>query len=338
MRFQPKLKLIAATFGLLAALGFIFNAEQKAAGQQSRQIDPAIRGKDHVGKTYPQLSGSDKCLNCHRADVGRFWIRDWHFLTLRGKYHEDHLAPEIETLDSHSDYKTFTGEINYILGGRDAVRFLKRSSDSRFELLTIGIKRRKEGHPAKWFATAKSDWESSKFSEKCEGCHTSGLNSETKLPFEYFVGCESCHGPYNPKHANNAAFIRFSKKSRETAQMIASTCGSCHLRGGRSRSTDRPWPNNFVAGDNMFKDFVFDFALSDDPYLNPIDKHVQQNIRDIAMRGKVDLTCLSCHALHPSNTEKHQQRQRSAYCMICHESDSYKSLKHYEAHSSVCEY
>ena len=35
---------------------------------------------------------------------------------------------------------------------------------------------------------------------------------------------------------------------------------SCHVRFGKSKSSGLPYPTNFVAGDNLFKDFQVDFG------------------------------------------------------------------------------
>ena len=42
--------------------------------------------------------------------------------------------------------------------------------------------------------------------------------------------------------------------------MVTSICAQCHVRTGKSRSTGLPYPNNFVAGDNLFRDFQVDFS------------------------------------------------------------------------------
>jgi predicted CXXCH cytochrome family protein len=197
------------------------------------------------------------------------------------------------------------------------------------------MKRDARSGATQWLSEKKAGWDREKFSTRCVGCHMTGVTPQTLAPFESFVGCETCHGPYNDRHTDGSAFMRFAKKAGETPEMIASACGQCHLRGGRSLATSRPFPNNFTSGDDLLRDFQFDFSRE---AANPVDAHIEQNIRDILLAGKRDLTCLSCHRMHPASAEIHRRRLRTEYCLICHKAEPFKERKPYEAHSRVCEY
>jgi predicted CXXCH cytochrome family protein len=224
------------------------------------------------------------------------------------------------------------------MGFKHMRRFLRRGDDGRFELLSLGLSSPARGRAAERVGQKEPFWDKNKFSDKCIGCHMTAIDPKTLRPFETFVGCESCHGPMNDRHTNGSAFMRFAKKAKETPEMIASACGQCHLRGGRSRSSGRPYPSGFISGDNLFKDFAFDFSKADDTALDPLEAHVQRNIRDIVIRGRGELTCLSCHSMHPSSSEIHRRRPRTDYCLTCHKAESFKERREYEPHSSVCEY
>jgi hypothetical protein len=288
----------------------------------------------HQGQGRPPLAGGDECLFCHRGTVGAVWQKNAHFLTVRDKFLDMREAPEINLLRAEERFKKYAAEVGYVMGGKRSIRFLRERSDGRFEILgvaaTIGAGRpilESKGEPG---------WDATKFSERCIGCHMTGVDPKTLVPFETFVGCETCHGPYDERHTAGAAFMRFARKAKDLPQVVAFACGQCHLRGGRSRSTGRPFPNNFTGGD-LLKDFQFDFSGADDPNLNPMDAHIQRNIRDV-LAGKSDLTCLSCHKIHPSSAEIHRRRPRSDYCLTCHMAEPFKQIKKYEAHSDLCEY
>jgi hypothetical protein len=121
--------------------------------------------------------------------------------------------------------------------------------------------------------------------------------------------------------------------------VIASICGQCHLRGGKSRSTGLPYPNNFVGGDNLFRDFQVDWTKADDTRLNPGDRHVWSNTRDVVLDGRGEMTCLTCHDVHGRSTVRHRTLADEQYCGHCHEPGRPKSLvRQYEVHSEVCEY
>jgi predicted CXXCH cytochrome family protein len=318
-----KLVILSAT---LAGFGLMMTLK---AGASMQRLDPAAWGGDHVGKPAPDLYGGDECLFCHRATVGAVWQNDPHFRSIRNKFQGGHLAPEIEALGKRSSFEKAALQADFVLGFKKANQFLRRNDRGGFDLLDFDAAARGRGL-----------WDSERFANRCIGCHMTGVDPVSLRPFETFVGCEACHGPYDDRHTGGAVFMRFAKKAKETPQMIASTCGSCHLRGDNSysRSTRRPFANNFIAGDNLFKDYAFSFSRADDPGLNPMDAHVQQNVRDIVLLGRDNLTCLSCHKLHSTGSSLHRRQPKTDYCYVCHKTEPFKELKPYEVHSTVCEY
>jgi predicted CXXCH cytochrome family protein len=315
-------------FGLMAGPG----AGPLAAAQR---LDPAAWGGDHVGKPAPELYGGDECLFCHRATVGAVWQNDPHFRAVRDKFQGGHVAPEIAALGARPPFAKAAAQVDFVLGHRRAARFLRRNDEGGFDLLNATLLDPKQ---PRFAGAERAAWDSQAFAAKCIGCHTTGVDPASLRPFETFVGCEACHGPYNDQHTGGTVFMRFAKKARETPQVIASACGSCHLRGGHSRSTGRPYANNFVAGDNLFKDFAFDFSGADDARLNPVDAHVERNVRDVVLLGRDNLTCLSCHKLHSTGSGLHRRQPKTDYCYVCHKTEPFKELKAYDVHSAVCQY
>jgi hypothetical protein len=309
---------------------------------QGQKLDPAAWGGNHVGKPAPEFYGGDECLFCHRFTVGQVWQKDSHFRSVRGKFKDGKDSPEIVFLQSDKNGKKAIGQFDLILGFKRMIRLLSRNDEGGFDLTPHGILKPGTEEQRYFDSRWGHGYVGGSFTINCIGCHMTGVDQAKGLPFESFVGCEPCHGPHHPAHTNGTTvFMRFAKKAKETPQMIASTCGSCHLRGGESKSTGRPYPNNFISGDNLFKDFNFDFGKADNPKLNPpnlMDMHIQRNIRDIVVNGQTDLTCLSCHKMHPSDTLTHRRRARTDYCFVCHQIEPFKDRKPYEVHSAVCEY
>jgi hypothetical protein len=73
--------------------------------------------------------------------------------------------------------------------------------------------------------------------------------------------------------------------------------------------------------------------------LNPADRHVLENVRDVVMLGKDEVTCLSCHDVHKQSSRKHAKLAEDDSCAACHnESGSKKKRKTYEVHSKTCQY
>ena len=95
-----------------------------------------------------------------------------------------------------------------------------------------------------------------------------------------------------------------------------------------------------MAGDNLFKDFQVDFGKADDPKLNPADRHVLENVRDVVLYGQRD------DDLPKLPRRAHGHRARST--AICPSSSPASTAtttgaadqghKTYEVHSERCEY
>jgi predicted CXXCH cytochrome family protein len=73
--------------------------------------------------------------------------------------------------------------------------------------------------------------------------------------------------------------------------------------------------------------------------LNPGDRHVQENVRDVTLRGREDITCLSCHDIHKQTSRKHHTLAWSGICLNCHSATGPKRVRvPYEVHSATCGY
>ena len=152
------------------------------------------------------------------------------------------------------------------------------------------------------------------------------------------LDCYTCHGVAPQNHPNDISLVWFSTKHSRDPKQIVSICGQCHLREGKSKSSGLPYPNNFVAGDDLFHDFQVDLAKADDGDLNPGDRHIYRNARDVVMNGGKD-TCLSCHNVHGDSTRKHRLVLTGEICLDCHYAEGpKKNVKKYVVHSSVCQY
>jgi len=177
-----------------------------------------------------------------------------------------------------------------------------------------------------------------KFALRCAGCHATAVNPETHEFATIAIDCYACHGIVDPDHTKNIELMRFSSKYPKSPHEIVSVCGSCHLRGGKSASSGLPYPNNFVPGDDLFRDFQVDLAQADNAALNPGDRHIYRNVRDVLKNGSAT-TCLSCHTIHGDNTAKHKRVLTNPGCEDCHNATGPKSaVKKYEVHSAICEY
>jgi hypothetical protein len=306
------------------------------------RVDPAAWGSNHVGKPMPEYVHGDECLFCHRNDIGTTWQKNAHGVTVRQR--ED--APELDAmLKAQPALASRASEIEYFLGSRNRVRFLKKDGYGKFATLSAQAVVGEPKQPSQpKLSTARLlggdslTWDREKFGASCAGCHSTGVDAKEKTFSAFGLDCYVCHGDVNLDHTKDTSLILLSKKRRSDAKVITSICAQCHLRETKSRSSGLPWPNNFVAGDNLFQDLVVDWAKADDEKMNGGDRHVWRNVRDVAVLGKETVTCLSCHQVHGNSSLKHRRVLRTEACSDCHRDEGYKDLKSFTVQSGLCEY
>ena len=332
-----KLKLLVVAVSLTAgtlALHSRLTPDPVLAQTQSEQktLDPKAWGANHLGKPLPEYVHGDECLFCHRNDVGVTWQKNAHGLTVRQR--ED--APELgKLLAAQPALAGVAKEIEYFLGSRQRVRFLKKDGYGKFAILSTQATL---GQLATLSGSEKPGWDKEKFANRCAGCHTTAVDAKEKTFSAFGLDCYVCHGDVNVEHSNDTSLVWLSKKRRNDAKAITSLCAQCHLRETKSRSTGLPYPNNFIAGDNLFQDLEVDWTKADDSNLNAGDRHVWRNVRDVALYGNESVTCLSCHVVHGNSSFKHRRVLRAAICSECHEGEGFKTVKRYAVQSGLCEY
>lgn len=258
----------------------------------------------------PNFVSGDECLFCHRENVGAAWQKNRHGITLRERADAPDLVAKLKP----------PVEVTHLLGSRDHVRFLKKDGYNQFAILE-----------------PDGRWNRTRFGERCAGCHTTGVDSNTRQ-FAYIgIDCYACHGVVDLNHTNDTSLIWLSKKRRRDVREITATCAQCHLREvARSKTSGLPYPDNFVVGDDVFKDYEVDFLKLE--RLNPADRHVVRNVMEVLKNGS-EVTCLSCHQVHASSTQKHRLVLSSAACLDCHNAEGpKKNVKPYAVHSGLCEY
>jgi predicted CXXCH cytochrome family protein len=310
--------------------------ESGAPGSAQKKLDPAGWGANHAGKPVPEFVHGDECLFCHRNDIGPGWQKNTHGITIRQG--ED--APEWrDVFKGQTTLSTIAPQVEYFLGSRHRLRFLKKEGYGKFALLNTQAELGGGRQVQKWIDSEKPVWDKDRFANRCAGCHTSGVDPSTKSFSAFGLDCYTCHGVVDLGHTNDISLVFLSKKRRNDAKVITSTCAQCHLRIAKSRSTGLPYPNNFVAGDNLFQDYDVDFSRADDDSLNPGDRHILRNVRDVAVDGSDFPTCISCHDLHKQSSAKHRRAPRTALCTDCHNAEGpIKGNKAYSVHSTLCEY
>jgi len=298
---------------------------------------PAAWGGDHVGKPVPEFMSGDECLFCHRADVGPSWGDNRHNRTVRDV---DPRSPALAALKQAPGLKGLAGQVKVVLGNERRQRFLKPAAAyGKLDLLSAGWEPAAGGRGGKLVAADRPHWDAKTFGDRCAGCHATAVDVREHAFAARSLDCYVCHGDTSPEHSKNTALVHLSRKRKDPARVVTSVCAQCHVRTGKARSTGLPYPNNFIAGDNLFRDFRVDFSDGALRSLNPADRHVLENVRDVVERGKDDVTCLSCHDVHKQSAAKHRRLARGDICLSCHNATgSFKVRKRYQVHSATCGY
>ena len=331
------LALRAGIDGLCVALRFAVLLRRFHAAEPAKKLDPAAWGGDHVGKPVPEFETANECLFCHRNDVGPTWTNNRHNRTIRPI---EAMSPAFAGLQKLPDFKDRIGEVEFVLGGDNRQRFLKPGTAfGTLELLSASWSPARPGQEGKLLSPEQPHWDAKAFGAGCAGCHATGVNSEKRTFAVKSLDCFVCHGVVPDKHTKDKSLVYLAEKRADPARVVTSVCAQCHVRGGKSKSGGLSYPNNFVAGDNLFRDFQVDFSDEAINKLNPTDRHILANVRDVALLGKDDVTCLTCHDVHKQSSKKHRRVAESRICLDCHNAEGPKTeRKAYEVHSEVCGY
>jgi hypothetical protein len=237
------------------------------------------------GAAIADYPTGDACLFCHRNDIGATWLVNSHAWTIRPAGE----PPGVAALPADATHVI----------GKDRYRALKQNGYGRFALRSLGGR----------------TWQANVFEKQCVGCHTTAVNPQTGEFSSIALDCYSCHGNVPEDHATWKGVALLSKTRAAAAREATSICGSCHLRGGRSKTTGKPYPHAYVAGGDLFKDFQVDLQLDRKGNLDSSDSHVYLKTRAV-LEGGSDKSCVDCHRVHGPPEERERDRKR--FSEICH--------------------
>jgi hypothetical protein len=294
--------------------------------------DAATRGVPVSREGLPGYEGSEFCMACHPGEHAQ-WEGTLHAMTV-------HPPTESERELLRGTLLCGDHEPKYVLGERHARRFMLESEED--PQLHVLLPCRYDVAPGTWTNLHESDWRTTLWERSCGACHTTGFSSDDLGYKEMHVGCEACHGPgsWHGDFKKGGRMIAF--RSLEPAEE-ATICASCHLQGGRSRSTGLNFAYNYEPGSDLFADYDFDWELLDQAgdAGNPIDIHQKTAVRDAvrpsSRTGDLELGCSPCHSAHTMDHSVHETLPRDEYCTLCHERGDFK-VKEYSQACNVCEF
>lgn len=331
---HPRLLLVAGVIALAGALLLMPRLSPDPPEHVLAQSTPDLGdwGSDHVGKALPEYMTGGECLFCHRNKIGPTWQPNRHNRTMRIA---DSESPAVQAATAH-------GDISHLLGGGERTLFLKPNGKyGQLALLSAQWKPAANGQGYLDTGEREIHWDNDRFGKACAGCHATAVDPEYTAFSAISLDCYTCHGEVPDGHQNEPAQALFAKNNDAGARVETAICAQCHLRTGKSRTTGLPYPTNFVAGDNLFRDFEVDFSDEHIAQLSDSDKHVLINVRDVVLNGREEMTCTSCHDIHDQSTRRHRtlkKLQRNNYCMLCHDNlEDWTSTRRFGTHSKTCQ-
>lgn len=289
------------------------------ADHWQRQL--ASWGSDHVGLTTPEYITGDECLFCHRS-IGTSWQKNPHQTTMRMS---DPGQREMQTLAQCDP--SLAKQVEFLLGKERLVRYLRRSqSYGRLDLLSASYRpetdANDESTAGRLVDCDSLSWDTRGLGEQCIGCHTTAADSGRRTFSATSLDCFTCHGEVVLEHSTDVSQVLLSRHPQNPL-VVNSICGSCHLRGGSSQTSGLPYPNAFVPGDNLFRDFRVDLSDSAIAALPAMQQHIYLSARLVGVGAK-EPTCTDCHRVHSLHTDHHLELKSSGICNACHVANSGK--------------
>lgn len=279
-------------------------------------------GEREVSGT-PTFVGSNECRTCHAREY-QGWLETLHSQGIQDP--EANPKAVMGDFDVESDVRTFSlNDVAYIFGVQWKQRYLTETTDSAEQGDFLILPAQYNLATNQWKPYEAEAWQTRPFTQKCSGCHATGVTNDRLLGIEMNVGCEACHGP-GSNHVEGEGRERprsIVNPAKLPSDIGAMVCGRCHSRGS-DRESNLPFAVNYIPGEYLFNTFTllettdtehfFPDGLSKAHHLHYIDWRQSAH----ALHG---VTCMSCHTVHSTGVNNKLQTKLpgSTLCRSCHE-------------------
>jgi predicted CXXCH cytochrome family protein len=276
--------------------------------------------------------GSAACKSCHQNIYDR-----WAQTPMANVVRDPHEHPEaiIPDLTKPDPLVTFTkDDIAFVYGSLWKQRYFKKVGDDYFPM------------PAQWDVTHKiwrpyfvkngTDWWAPLYPPDnfqrptgplCDGCHSVNYDIGTRIPTEWNVGCERCHGP-GSAHIAKPVRETIVNPSRLDYVHANDTCIQCHSQGQPLKNPIEgkyyDWPVGFHVGLNL-DDFwkLEDHKLGETTFTHFADgtahkNRMQGNDFVQSLMYNRGVACFSCHDVHGTKNEAQLREPPGEICFACH--------------------
>ena len=292
-------------------------------------------------------AGSKKCESCHKS-----YYQTWH-----DSGHNQMIRPAIPRGPNRTILADFSKpdpnrpinlkDVKWVIGHRWKQRFIGVVDGQ--EVVFPGqwsIKDQKwQPYTAKsdWWYPQHQNWKTRSNFELCAGCHSTGVDIQSKTWTEQNITCESCHGP-GKAHVEKPTVENIVNPSRLSTQRSMEVCLSCH-QAGKTNGEQYAWPVGYQPG-KVLGDYWHGFEpmpgkQSAEFWANGTahKNRVQGNTFLRSVMHANGLQCSSCHDAHGSRNVSMTIKSAStnALCMTCHGPDKstgpkYKVLSDHTHH------
>ena len=277
--------------------------------------------------------GSKSCKQCH-SEKHKSWSHSSHPKIFKKFTDKSQIIADFK---NRPDFVNFDiDDIDVIIGYQWEQVFAREIDGEMYPF------------PAKWMELTKKwipykvkKWHKTPLTQKCNGCHTTGLDKKTGEFIEYGVGCESCHGPASQHVQNKSMLKNFEcnichnsqtlKDILENKEDIVTTikpavCGQCHSRGientimTHQTEVQFNFPTEYLPGMELSKKFKPTTPQTDKKgknwWGNGVSKNRHQEYADFAK---------SAHASSLKNLRIKRNdscnEEPSDKCLKCHSGD-----------------
>ena len=284
--------------------------------------------------------GSDSCKQCHTKKH-----EGWHNSSHRKIFYpytdKSQILADFENKPDFVDFEP--KDIDVIIGYQWEQVFAREIDGVMYPFPAKWMNLTKE-----WIPYKTKNWHKTPLTQKCDGCHTTGLNIETGEFKEYGVGCESCHGPAS-KHVQNKSMLNnFEcnichssgslkeelKKEVDIVRSVKSAiCGRCHIRGTEDTITTHQteiqfnFPVEYLPGKEISKYFKPTSLETDKKgknwWGNGLAKNRHQEYADFARSGHSK----SLKNLRTKRRETCGGKPKDS-CLECHSGDYIQAKKY----------
>jgi predicted CXXCH cytochrome family protein len=161
----------------------------------------------------------------------------------------------------------------------------------------------------------------------CDGCHAVNYNIKTKIPTEWNVGCEKCHGA-GGAHVRSPVAATIVNPSRLDDVRSDDVCIQCHSQGQprtnpiEGRYYD--WPVGYEPGDRL-GDFwkleehhLGETTFTHWPEGTAHKNRMQGNDYVQSQMYLKGVRCYACHDTHGTEYEADLRLPGNAVCVQCH--------------------